>query len=306
MLRRLDEIHNFTSSVTTVSPEQYHSTVSKARKAIQPLVEQVYTDCRLWILPGTRQKNTNKQQIKFQCDLRNFTKLQDEPCDAITLCLVVTDIRLWKKQTSNTNPFNITLLETTATSRLLTPNIHNPNKSAILTLVDSTTYLQKGTIWESFLNKASYSLRAQRPLFIWIGRIDKGILNEREVTTVETNFGVTCDPQSNDRNAMHYVKPIAFLALFRKQTLLKIPTAFFVDADVYMNTVAYDHESTTSSTLEDYFELSPQASIIGSQNPSGNDDNILFNGGFLGLRNTDEMVDFASLWWYCRCGERGK
>ena len=81
-------------------------------------------------------------------------------------------------------------------------------------------------------------------------------------------------------------------------------------------------------SLDDYFDLSKQASLLGSQNPSGKQENILLNGGLLGLRrrlsrtmNLDDgdnnnnnamgtadgddwVIDFSALWWFCRCGER--
>jgi len=107
------------------------------------------------------------------------------------------------------------------------------------------------------------------------------------------------------------LKPIAFLALFRHHSNLS--TVFFVDADVYLNAYAFEslarHEQQqqqpqTYAQLDDMFELSPQASLLGSQNPSGKDWNILLNGGFLGLRNDEWIRDFSALWWYCRCGVR--
>lgn len=137
---------------------------------------------------------------------------------------------------------------------------------------------------------------------------------------------------------------------------------WFVDADIFFNEEAYptttpnnnnnNNPNTTTTTddysdsdsdlslpllqsLDDYFDLSTTAILFGAQNPSGKSENIVLNGGLLGLRlhkhahnatassssrssnlnevleneNENEMkewnvFDFASLWWYCRCGER--
>jgi hypothetical protein len=306
-LNQIDDWSSASNSTTTnskwksVSSEEFHFAAMKARETIEPLVDQVYTDCRLWILPSKKQHRQPK--LKFQCNLLDYTSLQEEPCHDMTLCLVATDMRLWKSSnSSSTPPYSE---RQSFQTRFLTPNPHNDKLSVLLTLVDSTSYLKKGTIWESFLNKASYSLLSQRPLFILVGRVPSNVLNQRETFTVSSQFGVTCH-SPDETNAMHYVKPIAFLALFHKQTIIpSISTAFFVDADIYFNTLAYDNiNNTTLPTLEEYFTISSQASIVGSQNPSGNDGNILFNGGFLGLRNTDYTYDFAALWWFCRCGPR--
>ena len=116
---------------------------------------------------------------------------------------------------------------------------------------------------------------------------------------------------------------------------------WFLDADMYFNeeafpsiiadTVAAANINNTNSnsdnealqSLDDYFDLSSTASLFGSQNPSGKNKNILLNGGLLGMRrrlsssqqqhssssiddddDDDWILDFAALWWYCRCGER--
>jgi hypothetical protein len=50
---------------------------------------------------------------------------------------------------------------------------------------------------------------------------------------------------------------------------------------------------------EDYLNLSPQASLMGTQNINGQ---ILLNTGVMLARNTTWSHDLFSLWWFTRCG----
>ena len=208
-------------------------------------------------------------------------------------------------------------------------------------------------IWDCFLNKASYAFRTNRDFYIWIGGFKGGkgdvnsvnantnatsVLHQRNTDILVRTFGSDCKPEDPNKNVVHYYKPVAFGALFRLLRSQKQQhrqgsskgdhRVWFLDADVYFNKEAFpsprshkssnivqggiDDESEPMS-LDDYFALSPQASLLGSQNPSGKEGNILINGGLLGLRGSatepddpldDWVLNLSSLWWYCRCGER--
>lgn len=317
LLHRLEKVADWSnkSSWTSVSPEAFQTTVQQARAEMKPLVDQVYADCFVWIVPfkaktGQRRVYKLKPKLRFQCSPKNGSNLQDEPCDSTNLCLVRTDLRKWKGSKLNESssiPYNVSL------QNINFNGYGHLNKSAILSLVDSTDYLYSPRIWSCFLNKASFSLLTGRPFFIWIGKMDSEILHRRNTVVVKENFGATCDPFEHDKNAVNYYKPIAFSALFHRQQFVQVETAYFLDADIYFNAPAA-FTNRKQRQLEDYFDLSPQASLLGSQNPSAKDQNILMNGGFLGLRRKslngngqydDEWInDFSALWWYCRCGER--
>ncbi|OEU14370.1 hypothetical protein FRACYDRAFT_240911 [Fragilariopsis cylindrus CCMP1102] len=203
------------------------------------------------------------------------------------------------------------------------------------------------------------------------------ILHQRNSDTIYKNFGTKCNPESMTTNTINYYKPIAFITLFQKLLSLdnnnknnnneeqeqEEQRVWFVDADIFFNEEAYptttpnnnnnnNNPNNTTTTdysdsdllplpllqsLDDYFDLSTTAILFGAQNPSGKSENIVLNGGLLGLRlfkhahthnattarsssrsskteaveneNENEIkewnvFDFASLWWYCRCGER--
>lgn len=411
-----------------VTPKAYRETLQEARASMESVVDQVYSDCILWLLPHPnltalevetqdRDKSILKRDpnagpiIRFQCGTesenenenenngdathsprRDRVKLQKEPCRSANLCLVRSDPLEWrayyKPTTSNvhadidtdtdtgsendnttaaTSIYNHTDLE----RRFSKPKDDSSGapRSAILTMVDTVHYLRSGKetgrplygqsffIWECFLNKASYALRTNRDLYIWIGGFDGdkedgdssrntesskssnatntntgSVLHQRNTETLKRTFGANCKPENARRNVIHYYKPIAFGALFRKlraqhqdatEGELK---AWFVDADIFFNKEAFFPSSDTNNSdvllddqvrepisLDDYFDIAPQASLLGSQNPSGKDDNILINGGLLGLRGSlaepsdpfdDWVVNLSALWWYCRCGER--
>jgi hypothetical protein len=305
LLQRLETVDDWSknsSSWTTVSPGAFQDTVQHAQAEIKPLINQVHSDCIVWIVPfkartGQRGVFKVKPKIQFQCDTHHATrKLQDKPCSDANLCWVQTDLKRWDYNESQI-PYNTSL-----------PNIDfndnsNSNKSALLTMVDSTEYLHGSRIWSCFLNKASFSFFTKRPFFIWIGQLDAQRLHQRNTDIVQRNFGASCVPFSQDMNAVNYFKPIAFAALFHRQQFVHVDTAYFLDADIYFNTHA-EFSERRKYHLEDYFALSPQASLLGSQNPSGKNNNILINGGFLGLRRGAWIDDFAALWWFCRCGEK--
>ncbi|KAL3903797.1 MAG: hypothetical protein SGILL_010311 [Bacillariaceae sp.] len=232
--------------------------------------------------------------IQFDCNGR----LQDEPCSPYAnLCLVkLADAREEKYR-------------------------FNANKTALLMLVDSMEYLlrQNDFAWKSFLNKAAYAYQSKRPLFLWIGRLEdeENVLHGRENEVVYSAFGAACDPDFRPgQNSLHYYKGVAIAALFRRQRLVPtFTTAFFLDADISFTDEAFlrmprpfKNESYNSDAFgpEDYFEISPQASLWGSQNTRGQ---IVMNGGLLGLRNSTWTHDFSALWWLTRCGhkdQRGK
>jgi len=320
-----------------------------------------------------KKSSKDRPSLKFQCG--NNLMLQDKPCSNANLCLVRSAERQWiqwyRKEASSSS------YDHTDLQMKLSPRVYandkksSAPKSAILTMVDSVKYLISGKytgkkkhgksyyIWECFLNKAAYALRTNREFYIWIGGLEEEtssdattnstttklsgsppipILHQRNTRTISRTFGAKCNPEIPHKNVVHYYKPIAFGALFRKLREKQQPqnglpqqhqnvTAWFVDADIFFNHEAFpqvagynssiinddDGSPPSSLSIDDYFEISPQAAMLGSQNPSDKDDNILMNGGLIGLRGSatnpgnlldDWVMNLSALWWYCRCGER--
>lgn len=278
---------------TTVSPNKYEDAVRKTREALDPLVDQVYTSCYVIVTPATLEEMPSERQslISFWC---NGT-MQDRPCHgAANLCLVVP-----LRDVDNLRSIKF-----------------GENKTALLMMVDSMDYLlfKNEFAWKSFLNKAAYAYQSKRPLFIWIGRLDDEghVLHSRENEAVYHAFGAACDPDFRpEQNSLHYYKGIAIASMFHKQSLVpSLSTAFFLDADISFTNDAFlrmhrsfkdDRHNMNSFGPEDYFEISPQASLWGSQNTRGQ---IVMNGGLLGLRNNSWTHDFCALWWFTRCGHK--
>jgi hypothetical protein len=292
----LEEQWNDESMWTTVSPAMYQGIVEKARAALDPLVKQVYTDCHIIVSPATFEEKLSDRQslIKFKCEDIH----QDAPCHAAAnLCLVVAS-----RQSESGDNFSF-----------------GENKTALLMMVDGMDYLlqRNDFAWKSFLNKAAYAYQSNRPFFVWIGRLEdeEHVLHANENESVYHAFGAACDPDFRPgQNTLHYYKGVAIASLFHKQILVpNLSTAFFLDADISFTNDAFLRmkrsfldERDDSFGPEDYFEISPQASLWGSQNTRGQ---IVMNGGLLGLRNSSWTHDFCALWWFSRCGhkdQRGK
>jgi hypothetical protein len=275
----------------SVSRKQYQAAVHNAHRAFDPLLDQVNTDCKMIVSPTSLDEipSNHRTLVHFECK----KQMKNEPCTAnANLCLVVL---------ANSKDGNYQF---------------SASKTALLMLVDSMDYLlsKNDFAWKSFLNKAAYAYQSKRPFFMWIGHLgdEKNVLHGRENEAVYDAFGAACDPDFRPKqNSLHYYKSIAIAALFRKQTLVpSFPTAFFLDADISFSDEAFlrmprsfKNESYNSDTFgpEDYFEISPQASLWGSQNTNGY---IVMNGGLLGLRNTTWTHDFSALWWFTRCGHK--
>ena len=380
--KRLDDVE--TSEIDDpsqwhkVSPEGYKETLVKARSSMDEMVDKVYMDCVMWLLPHpsitamefeiddrdiTKLKKNPKTGplIRFQCGGENQADgvLQDKPCRSANLCLVKSDPLAWASYYSNPskihNTSHINRSRNTVSSHYNHTNLqrqfatpkdvsNGPSKSAILTMVDTVHYLRSGKvigrkiygksyfIWECFLNKASYAIRTNRDFYIWIGGFEgdagdadsnsttNSVLHQRNTEILWRTFGANCKPEIEDKNVVHYYKPIAFGALFRKLRSQRTggddQKVWFVDADIFFNGVAFPGRVESGHpplSLDDYFDISPQASLLGSQNPSGFDNNILINGGLLGLKGSsiepsdpldDWVNNLSALWWYCRCGER--
>ena len=289
--------------------------------------------------------------IRFQCgsESQASTTLQEEPCASANLCLVKSDPMAWESYYQvgkNSSNYNHADLWRQFANRRDDSTSEQSSKSAILTMVDTVKYLRGGKsttsktngesyfIWECFLNKASYAFRTNRDFYIWVGgfegdkvdatnvndKANTPILHQRNTEVVSRTFGASCKPEFENKNVVHYYKPIAFGALFRKLRSQRAEgddhKIWFVDADIFFNKEAFPNNEKLGKdpiSLDDYFGISPQASLLGSQNPSGSTDNILINGGLLGLRGSavepddpfdDWVLNLSALWWYCRCGER--
>jgi hypothetical protein len=229
--------------------------------------------------------------------------LQDEICHTANLCLVVLDENTWKDQL---NHIPVMYSNTITNSTTLSNNNNNNNnhasagnRTAVMMLVDGLEYLQKEDNFKAMLNKASYAFVSNRPFFVWIGNLNKDELNRRENRDVYESFGAPCLPEFS-WNTMHYYKPISFLALFHKQKMVPtVDSVMFLDADTAFTEHAF--ERINNLRPEDYLDLSPQASLMGTQNFNGQ---IVLNSGIMLVRNTTWSHDLCSLWWFTRCGKK--
>lgn len=178
-------------------------------------------------------------------------------------------------------------------------------------MVNTVEYLTSEDSWDSFLNKVTYSEKSGRALFVWIGDLDSEILNARETSLVEKYLGATCDTTNEFKglaefhgNTMNYYKSVAFLVFFWKQTKIvgrETNTVLYIDSDAWFSDEAF--AKIDSLGPEDYFQLSPHASLFGNQNKVGGK-KIVMNGGLLGMRNTTWVHNWSALWWFTRCGRR--
>lgn len=179
-------------------------------------------------------------------------------------------------------------------------------KSALLMMADSLEYMTDDTVVRSMLNKASYAVRSDRPFYIWLGNLDQAELNRREIETVGTALGAKCTPETV-LNSMHYYKPIAFLVLMKILSESGAEAAksfFYMDADSDFTLKAFEHidnEFNSGIGPESYLDLSPQASLLATQNTKGK---MLMNSGLMLIRNTRWSKDMSAMWWYARCGEK--
>ena len=289
---------------TRVSRKTYQQMVEKAHKSVLSVVEDVNTNCHLLLYPPRDEENDTKNQkwnqpkIKFRCNLESLdddTLLQDEMCHTANLCLVVLDKNAWKDHLKNIPDVYSNTINNTTSSYGYTTN----NTTAVMMLVDGLEYLQKEDNFKAMLNKASYAFVTNRPFFVWMGNLNKDELNRRENQDVYESFGAPCLPEFS-WNTMHYYKPISFLTLFRKQTMVPtVNSVIFLDADTAFTEYAFERINNLSP--EDYLDLSPQASLMGTQNFNGQ---IVLNSGIMLVRNTTWSHDLCSLWWFTRCGKK--
>ena len=298
------------STFLTVDRGDYQQVVEKAHVAVASVVDDVYTDCEMYILPALEPDDGDKEwneklRVQFKCLGDDDPVLRDDLCHTANICRVVLDKEAWKEEVS---AFSSNVMSTTAT---IDNSSNNNNKSVVLMIVDSIEYLMRSQIFKATMNKASYAYRSNRELFIWIGDLDQSELNRREIDSLESTFHFKCTPKELE-NSMHYYKPIAILALFN---ILESESIFFIDADADFTPQAFDRiandkfqgKQRKKNLLfdpigpESYLDISPQASLLGTQNVEGK---MLMNSGLLLLRNTKWSRDLAAMWWYTRCGHK--
>ena len=297
------------STFTTVDRDVYQQLVKKAQASVKSIVEGVYTDCEMYILPtiseaGDIQSETPR--IQYKCLGDDNPILQDDLCRTVNMCRVIMDEEAWNAVgASGANITNSTIDSTIS-----------PDKSTLLMIVDSVEYMMKPETFNGVMNKASYAYRSNRPLYIWIGNLDEDELNRREIESFAPTFGFRCT-EKELKNSMHFYKPIAFLTLFDilASSSLSSRSIFYLDADTAFTATAFeriendkfhDKSSNRENLLgpigpESFLGLSPQASLMATQNIKGK---MLMNSGVMLLRDTRWSRDFLALWWHGRCGSK--
>ena len=279
------------STFNTVDREIYEHVVEKAQVSVKSVIEDVYTDCEIYILPSTVEvgKPSENPMVQFKCLDDSNATLRDDVCHKVNMCKVVLDEDAWG------------ILPTDST----TGQDIKTKKSTLLMMVDSAETLMLADNFNSFINKASYAYRSDRPFYVWIGNPDEKELNRREVETLEPAFGFSC-AVSTIQNSMGYYKPLAFLVLFEMlaSSPQKSDSIFYLDADSSFNRAAFEligDDELNGIGPESYFGLSPQASLVATTNENGRS---LMNSGAMILRDTRWAREFSSLWWYGRCGSQ--
>ncbi len=292
------------STFTKVDRGVYQQIVEKAQASVKSLVEDVYTDCEMYILPKIDEDGKvdgNSPKVQYKCLGDENPVLQDDLCHTVNMCRVTMNEDAWdsvhKNIANNTVDTNI-----------------SSDKSTLLMLVDSVEYMMKPNIFQGVLNKASYAYRSNRLFYIWIGNLGEDELNSREVESLAPAFGFRC-AEKELKNSMHYYKPIAFLVLFDilSSSSQKSGSIFYLDADSAFTLEAFrriendkfDGNINESDNFggpigpESYFGLSPQASLMATQNIKGK---MVMNSGLILLRDTQWAREFSALWWFGRCG----
>jgi hypothetical protein len=297
------------STFTTVDRDAYQQLVEKAHVSMQSLVEDVYTDCELYILPDLQNENVDKEwiekpRVQFKCLGIDDPVFQDDLCHTANMCRVVLDKEAWKEE-----------LSLVSSNMNISSDNDNSKKSALLMMFDGIDYMMESVIFKATINKAAYAYRSNRPLYVWIGNLDQTELNKRENESLEPAFGTKCAEQHVE-NSMHYYKPIAFLVLFdilsssspSSESILYLdadtdftPTAFKRIGNENFNGTSNESDSLAPMGPESYLDISPQASLVGTQNTAGK---ILMNSGIIILRDTRWSKDFLAMWWYGRCGPK--
>ena len=95
---------------------------------------------------------------------------------------------------------------------------------------------------------------------------------------------------------MHLYKPLALLALL--ESFPSTHSVLFLDTDTAF---CGSFDRLDEVEPETYLEISPQASLIGTQDWRGT---MLMNSEMIILKNTRWTRDFLALWWYGRCGHK--
>jgi len=170
------------------------------------------------------------------------------------------------------------------------------NTVAILMLVNSVEYLQEQLgNWLSFLNKAAYCYKTQRPLYIWIGDLDPSILDRRHIVPWLNCF------EKTKENTLNIYKTIAILATFKKRREIKYlrrsGPVMYLDADAWFSDTAF----AAVVSPESFLNVSSRAFLFGNQNRIGGP-KIPMNGGVLALKDTARSRRFLALWFFSRCG----
>lgn len=295
------------STFTTVNRTAYRQLAQIAQLAAAPVAKGVYTDCELHLMPpdALTDASDNKKQlplVRFRClrdarpagKTKSMIPLQDKLCHTVNMCKVVMNETVWKD--AQFSPSG-------SLSNATTIAQYENGRSILLMMVDSLDYLTEYRTFQSTINKGSYAYRTNRPFYIWIGDLNQTQLNARNIESVYDAFGAKCATKKL-LNSMHYYKPIALLVLLDIiSSTGEGSSIFFLDADSDFTAKAFDliEDIDLSVGPEAYLGLSPQASLMGTQNVKGK---MLMNSGLFILRNTQWSRDFAALWWYARCGEK--
>ena len=167
----------------------------------------------------------------------------------------------------------------------------DPEKTAVLAMVDSTWYLELRGNWEAFLNKAAYCRHSKRAFYLWLGVPPPEVLNKR----TEAPWAHCKDRRAG--NTLNGVKTLAFLALFDGEN--SPASVLYVDADAWFSDVAFTRDDVTP---EAYLALA-DAEILGNQNRIGGP-KIPMNGGLVFARRSQFTREFFALWWWGRCGKK--
>lgn len=285
-----DNVHPMNTSLTmgvmtSVSHEEYAQTAQEALQDIEPLWRSVDTTCTLHVSRRDVPKSETER------------KERNIPRDHIS--------KLAKRLDEFTFDFSDVPDDyADATMRLCRVNGEgDPTKTAILTLASDIRYLKRDlTALPSFLNKMTFAEKTNTTLFLFLGSLDKHVIQKRPGLP----WNSQCSAQEDNSN--HFLKPIAFMSLLER-TEPRHKRIFFMDADAWFNDGAFYRHDEEGMHIDSYFNLtSNPVSLVGSQNryslylEEKSYTPIILNGGLLGLRNDEWSRQFSALWWRSRCG----
>lgn len=166
--------------------------------------------------------------------------------------------------------------------------------TALLSAVDSLTFLRKHGPRLSFSNQLSYAIRTRRRFYLWLGSPA-----ELDIGQAQHVPWQPCGEPMPLAKAIYHARALAALALFTRASP-RVDAVFYIDADAWFTSTAFAHAESGGATLESYANFAPAASLFATGNHYSRPV-VFLNSGLLLWRNTEWSRRTLALWWRTRC-----